>query len=146
MGDIYNNIYNISQKALEFGKSFSVNLDFSENSLKDVDEILEHYHKDLKGNPLKNAVQNILKEKPTESQVWSMATIWGIYIGEVIRKNNPQRCEWVIEDVFGDRAVLHLKTYDNGHIFPIDKAYKRLRNGKEDDILCYYELIREKAL
>ncbi len=146
MGDVLNSIDNLSQKAVQYAKGFSKDLDYSESSLSAVEEILEYYHKDLKGNFTKNVLRKLKGEVPTASQIWSMATIWGIYMGEVICKNSSDRCKWVYEDEFGTGAVLHIKVDNNNRVYPIDKVFKRLKNGPEDNVLSFYDVFKKMVL
>jgi hypothetical protein len=131
-----------SETAVEYAKSFNVQLDYTEANVNSIEDILEFYHKDLKGTLIKNIIRKLKKEEPTESQIWSMSTIWGAYIGELICRFYPNNYKWVFEDTFGDGAVLHLKSEKNTHIFPVDKVYKRLKNGAEDSILSFYEIFK----
>ncbi len=121
--------------AIEYAKSFGIQLDYSEKSITSIEEILDYYHNDLK-------TANENNQGPTENQIWSMAVIWGSYIGELIKRYFPCSFKWVIEDVFGDGESLHLKDSDNAHIFPIDKVYKRLVNGKVDSIVSFYDAMK----
>ncbi len=139
-------INNLCGKAIEYAKGFSKSLDFSEASIKDVEEILDYYCKDLKRNPIKNFIRRTKKEKPTEKQIWSMATIWGAYIGEVICRMNPDKCKWVYEDEFGNGKFLHIKVENNNRACPIDKVYKRLKNGPEDNVVSFYDIFNKMVL
>jgi hypothetical protein len=129
--DVVKYANHLSSKAVEYGKSFSKRLDFSSDSIKDIEEILDYYSNDLKKAPP--------NEKPTHKQIWSMASIWGAYIGEVIKKRINNNCEWSTEEFMGSN-VLHLKIVSD-RIFPLDKAYKRLVNGKEDNICSFFDTI-----
>jgi hypothetical protein len=146
MTDIKGTIDNLCQRAIQYGKAFSKNLDFSENSLKEVESILDYYNKDLKGNPMKNWMRKMKKEEPTDKQIWSMATIWGAYLGEVICRNNPGKCRWVYESSIGTEAILHLKVDNNNRAYPLDKVYKRLKNGPEDNIVSFYDVFKAMVL
>ena len=62
-------------------------------------------------------------------------------MGEVIRRIHGG--EWVQEDIQGQKDVIFLRVNGN-NIFPIGKAYRRIKNGSEDDIYFYYQvLVRE---
>ncbi|PYG84299.1 uncharacterized protein DUF3806 [Ruminiclostridium sufflavum DSM 19573] len=144
--DLSQKIDNLSRKAVHYAKGFSKDLDYTENSIDAVEEILEYYHNDLKGNIIKNFLRKIKNEVPTESQIWSLAAIWGAYLGDVICKNNSDRCKWVYEDEFGTGAILHIKIDNNSRAYPIDKVYKRLKNGSEDNITTFYEVLKKTLL
>ena len=57
MDKIHSDIKDMAQKAVEDGKTFLKNLDFSEKSLLDVEGILEMYHINLKGSIIKNLIK-----------------------------------------------------------------------------------------
>ena len=65
----------MSAVAIEYAQNFNKKLDFSENSIADLEEILDWYSKD------------IAVSKPTENQIWSMSIIFGSYLGETLLKN-----------------------------------------------------------
>ncbi len=146
MDDITSTVNDLSVKAVQYGKSFSKKLDYSERSLKDIEEILDYYYKDLKGNLIRNIFRKIKNQQQTDSQIWSMATIWGVYVGEVMCKNNQHRCKWVYEDGFGSGPFLHIKVDNNNRACPIDKVYKRLKNGAEDNIVSFYNIFKDMVL
>lgn len=140
MNKILNDVLVIAQKAVEDAHTFSKELDFTENSLKEVEDILEVYHSDYKGSFLKNVIRKVRKQIPTDEQVGSMAMMYGVYIGEVIRRNTSKEIQWVYEDGFGNGDLLHLKLDDKNRINPIGKTFKRLKNGREDEILFFYQV------
>ncbi|MBO9605565.1 MAG: hypothetical protein J7639_06425 [Paenibacillaceae bacterium] len=132
-------IANNSQTAVKYAKSFGKTLDYSEASIKDVEEILDFYSKDLNPGFFKRTIRKISGKQPTANQIYSMATIWGTYLGEVIRIYHSNNCDWCLDNVFGDGEVLHLQIGQT-KVFPIDKAYKRLINGAEDSVISFYDL------
>jgi hypothetical protein len=135
-------VHNMSNKAVEYAKSFDKVFNYSEDNIKDLEEILDYYSNDLKGSFLKNVFRKINKTMPTENQIYSMSLIWGSYLGQVLKKHINTELSWVEENVFGDGEIIHLKKDEENRIFPIDKVYKRLINGKEDSIISFYEVIK----
>lgn len=132
-----NEIENIARKnsntAVDYAKSFAKNFDYSSNSIKGLEEILDYYSND------------IFKSSPTENQIWSMALIFGSYLGEVMLKNGLFKKSFSWEK--DDTSNIPLLSDDCGnHITPIDKVYKRLVNGAEDNIVSFYELFMESNL
>ena len=117
-----------SDTAVNYAKSFQKKFDYSPNSINDLEEILEYYSKD------------IFKSHPTENQIWSMALIFGSYLGEVMLKNGlfKKGFTWGKDDT----SNIPLLFDDNGsYIAPNDKVYKRLVNGIGDNIVSFYEVI-----
>lgn len=117
---------------------FRINLDFSEESLQQVETILDTYHKALpKGMML--VVGRVLKRAPSDEAVRRMALVWGGYIGEVIRRRWGG--EWTTEPNAPVGTALTLRVHEV-EIFPPGKAYKRLTNGPEDNVWYYYQVLR----
>jgi ribulose bisphosphate carboxylase small subunit len=120
-----------AEDAVELGKrGFNIALDYSEESLKQVEAILDRYHKDLPKNK---------KDRPPEDRIWTIANGWAGYIGEVIRKTWGG--EWVHESYSppGATIILKIGSFD---IFLPAKVYKRLVNGSEDNIWHLYQVLK----
>jgi hypothetical protein len=126
-----------SEDAIELAGKMGEKLDFSEDSLKKVEDILEKYHNDIP----KGFIKRMFKKCPTQEEIIQIAKVWGGYIGEVMHKSFGG--EWTLEDLFGEKNLIVL-TVGETKIFPVAKAYKRIVNGKEDDIYFYYEVIKKE--
>jgi len=115
--------------AIKIGKDYGKNLDFSDESIKDVDAILDDYHERYL-HPEKD--NNLMKEK-----INMFAHVFGIYVGEVLRRNHVQDCVWQ-DTKYG---IVLVKDEDS-HASPIAKAYKHIVNGKEegDDIKSFFNM------
>lgn len=114
--------------AVDYAKSFQKKFDYSPDSIKDLEEILEYYSNDISVS------------QPTENQIWSMAIIFGSYLGEVMLKNGlgEKGFHWGKDE----NADIPLLSDQNGNfITPNDKVYKRLVNGAEDNIVSFYDII-----
>jgi hypothetical protein len=74
-------IQNMSEKAVKY-KSFS----FSENDINELEEILDYYSNDLKGNFFNRLIKKFNKTTPTDNQIYSMSIIWGSYLGGSLKE------------------------------------------------------------
>jgi hypothetical protein len=119
--------------------SYQVNLDYTEESIKRVEEIFSSLHKEV---PL-NFISKLLKRGLTENQIYYASLMLGAYIGETIRRIHGG--EWVKDEVMGEKDIITLKVEETS-IFPTGKAYKRIKNGSEDDIWFYYRVLAEEIL
>jgi hypothetical protein len=117
-------------------EQFQTNLDFSESSLEQVEEILARLYNSLP----KSALGKLFRRGPSQDQIWQMAKAWGGYIGEVIRRRWGG--EWTTETAAHPGIVVTLRVLDID-IFPSAKAYKRLTNGPEDNIWHYYQVLKQ---
>ncbi|WP_187273848.1 hypothetical protein [Paenibacillus sp. N3.4] len=113
--------------AVEYAVSFGHTLDFTDASIKKVEEILDYYANELSTSSA--------DDKPTENQVWSMAIIWGSYLGETMVRNIGEPCKWIYEE--GEYLLEAKEAIAN----PVGKTYKRLINGKEDNVYSFYDII-----
>jgi len=139
-------IESMTQKAIQESKKFSKELDYSEKSLQDVEEILDSINKDIKGNIMKNIFRKLKNQVPTDSEIWSMATVWGAYVGEVMCRNNQDRCKWMYEHIPGSGSVLFIQVDNNNQANPMEKVYKRLKNGPEDNVVSFYNVFKSLVL
>jgi hypothetical protein len=111
--------------AVDFAKiHFNIKLDFSDSSIKDIENILANLHERLK------------IDKPKEEDIYRVAKIFGSYLGEVYIKNHGG--QWgIINSGNKDNYVGILA--NNGSLFwSWGRAYNRLINGSEDNINHYY--------
>ena len=112
--------------AIEYANEFNKTLDYSENSIVDLEEILDWYSKDVSVS------------KPTENQIWSMAIIFGSYLGETLLKNGLSEKGFVWGKEASSNVPLLIKD-DGSYLTPNDKIYKRLVNGSEDSVVSFYK-------
>lgn len=133
--EVQEQMSNLAKTAVRYAQSFNEELDYSKESIKAVEKILDYYSKDLQ-----NCAAD---EKPTEKQIWSMALIWGAYIGEVMRRELEPDYVWTDEESFEERTPHILTVGKNERTFPINKVYKRLINGPEDNVVSFVDVIIE---
>ena len=114
--------------AIEYANGFNKKLDYSENSIADLEEILDWYSKD------------IAVSKPTENQIWSMSIIFGSYLGETLLKNglSEKGFDWGTEP--SSNIPLLIRNDGGSYLTPNDKVYKRLVNGSEDSVVSFTDL------
>ncbi|MEK5448139.1 hypothetical protein [Paenibacillus sp. FSL R7-0331] len=123
-----------SEDAVELAKQHGISLDFSENSLNQVDQILEKYHQ---GIP--RGMKKLFSKGPSEEQITQISKIFGGYVGEVMRKNIGGK--WGISNHFENALALIFSS--NTEVYPPAKVNKRIINGSEDNIVFYYKLSKE---
>ena len=111
--------------AVEYANEFNKKLDYSENSIADLEKILDWYSND------------IAISKPTENQIWSMAIIFGSYLGETLLRNGLSQKGFVWGKEDSSNVPLLIKD-DGTYLTPNDKIYKRLVNGSEDSVVSFY--------
>lgn len=116
--------------AIQIAETMGHTLDFSIESIHRVEEILDNYANDYASH------DDMIK--PLDREVWSIAAIWGTYVGEVMRIELGELCNW--EAVEGG----YLLDAQGAKASPISKAFKRIVNGPEDNIVSFYEIIGEK--
>lgn len=104
-------------------------LDFGDESIVTVSEILDGYHERYL-HPEQDG--GTVKERPN-----TYAHIFGVYVGEVLRRNYANDHTWQKTE-YG----LVLAPNEKNHINPIGKAYKQIVGGKEngDDIKSFFDI------
>lgn len=117
-----------AKQAVAFAKQgFKINLDFSDNSIKDLERILEIFYGSFTPG-----------QEPTEDELQNAAIIWGAYLGETLRRNYGG--EWAVENEISVLKIANFK------IFPPSKIYKRLTNGPEDNVAFYFDAFKSELI
>jgi hypothetical protein len=111
------------------GHNFRVALDWSEDSIRRVEQILGRLHDD------------IANSQPPEDTIWKFAKSFGSYIGEVLRRRHGG--EWGIVST-GSQEFPGLQQAGGALCWPWGKAYNRLTKGPEDNVWHYYQVLVER--
>ena len=114
---------------VEFARESGHELDYSEDSLRAVERIIDDELADWRpwrrGKAKKAAVP--------------VASLVGAYVGEVMVRNLGGTWGWMPE-----YDVAAVQTAAGGWTSPPAKAQKRFINGKEDDLVFYYEVLKRE--
>jgi hypothetical protein len=114
--------------AVDIAKSqFKINLDFSDQSITRVEQILDFLHNDR------------VKSNPTQEQIFNFAKVFGSYIGEVYRRNHGATWGTV---TMGRDSFPGLQATAKGNLFwPWGKVQNRITQGAEDNVAVYYRVL-----
>jgi len=106
-----------------------ISLDYSVASLKQVDQILGHVH-------------DLYIKDPSSVSVQGMSMEYGAYVGEVIRRNEPNSYWTRDSQVMGEKAYpIH---WNAGESYPFGWCSKRITNGEEDSIWIKYSILKDR--
>jgi hypothetical protein len=122
-----------SEDALDLANQLNFELDYSEESLVKLDQILESYHQ---GIP--KGIKKLFSKGPSEEQINQMAKIWGGYLGETIIRQLGG--EWAMSNTFENAIAVNIGTTE---IYPSAKIYKRIINGPEDNVYIYFKVLKQ---
>jgi hypothetical protein len=119
----------LSEEARDIAKkSYAIDLDYTVESIKRVDEILGKLNLEYVKDNSKPGMRGL-------------ASAFGAYVGEVIRRHH-QGTTWK-----QDHPTVGEKTYpihwDGGESFPMAWCYKRIVNGEEDNVWHKYVVLKE---
>lgn len=118
-----------SQAAVKTGKlQFGEALDFSAESLEGVERIMNKLHKQAKDAPA--------DQKLTEPQITELSKLWGIYVGEVIRRYYGG--QWALVDGTPDLAL------GGKNSSPLAKVRKRIVDGPMDNLKYFFQSIMKQ--
>lgn len=118
----------LAAEAVEVGRQSGVTLDYSEASLERVEKVL-----DVLAGQAKSAESEDLD---------ALSKMWGAYFGEVVRRRWGG--EWSIETYPGAHFATLTLTIHGSKLFPSMKVYRRLTNGKPDDVWAFYKEIEQR--
>ncbi|WP_459129641.1 hypothetical protein [Guggenheimella bovis] len=120
----------LSETAREYALDFNRRFDYSEASIRDLEAILDYYSKDMK------------ESHPTENQVWSMAMVFGSYLGEVLLRNGLEE-RGFYWNVLEDSPIPVLQNEKGAFLTPVDKVFNRFVNGSVENVISFYEVMKE---
>ena len=110
--------------AVDYGTQLGKTLDYTPGSVMALDEMLALYH------------EIVDEEEPTERQLYSLALLFGCYLGECIRRAVPESgCHWVAvegEPVLDQQGV---------RFGPVSKVYRRLIDCEEEGLIPYFHVV-----
>jgi hypothetical protein len=119
-----------AHKAVIIAREFNARLDYTENSLMELEGILAQLALDLPPGG------------PATDELTEMCKMWGCYFGEVVRRRFGG--DWSIETYPGKQfATLALNVAGN-KLFPSMKIHRRLTEGEADNIWSFYKMVKAK--
>ena len=113
---------------------YSTQLDFTERSIADVELILGRLSESIPHGRF----QKLIKKQPSPEQIAHVAMIYGIYLGEVLRRKLGG--EWRMESVAGDKTI-GLRLPAGTTVYPASQTYRRLMTGAAEDVAKFFASI-----
>ena len=114
-----------AEEAVRLGRELKVNLDYSEQSLQEVERLLARFETDADA-----------------AKIDELSKIWGGYLGEVVRRRFGG--EWSIEKYPAGDFLIVTMNVNGARLFPSMKVHKRLTEGETDNIWKFYQSVRAK--
>lgn len=128
---------NAQRARLEAESRFGVSLSRDENGIKALSELLSAMHAAVKPGRLATLIGRTIS---FHSSVL-IANTFGAFLGETLRERIGG--QWKLID-FQDKRLVALWFDDQNWSLPTYKAGKHFMNGKEDDVLFFYQTMVEK--
>jgi hypothetical protein len=119
-----------AQQAVALAQEFNAQLDYSENSLMEVEAILATLSREMPSS------------KPSDDDVSEICKVWGCYLGEVVRRRFGG--DWSIETYPGKQFATLTLTVDGNKLFPSMKIHRRLTEGDGDNVWSFYKMVKTK--
>jgi len=116
-------------QAAEAARAFGAGLDYSEDSLKELENILSRLQKRSEGNS-------------TQEELDETCKMWGSYLGEVVRRRFGGT--WSIETYPGKRFATLTLSVGGSKLFPSMKVHRRLTQGESDDVWTFYKMVKAR--
>jgi len=119
-----------AQQAVSLASEFNAQLDYSENSLMEVETILARLSREMPAS------------KPSDNDVSEICKIWGSYLGEVVRRRFGG--EWSIETYPGKQFATLTLSVNGNKLFPSMKIHRRLTEGEGENVWRFYRMVKAK--
>lgn len=127
---VHEMILSYAERAVSLGQGFHAQLDYSENSLMEVETILSALSREMPTS------------KPSDDDVSEICKIWGSYLGEVVRRHFGG--EWSIETYPGKQFATLTLNVNGNRLFPSIKVHRRLTEGDGDNVWTFYRMVKGK--
>jgi hypothetical protein len=116
---------------------FGISLNYSEESLHDVEGILLK----LRDRLPKHKLDRFLKGRVVRRESLEIAIVWGSYVGEVIRRQ--WNGEWTTGNLKKSKLLLTPLQVQDITLFPIEKIYLWLGQQRDGGLWEYYQSITQ---
>jgi len=127
MGILINDIGKSSNWLIKAFKELHKELNYSVESVKLIDDLLDHEIND--GQPIPGGLFT--------NQFGYKCFAIGSYIGEVVIRNS-KAAKWQVDDTDNDGEInISLISANNIVIWPVQRVIKRIQNGREDELFAY---------
>ena len=124
-----------AEQAVAAAREFQIELDYSEESLKQVENILERMQNPIPGGAAASPA-------PAGADTEDLCKVWGGYLGEVVRRRWGG--EWVLETYPGGNVLTVALSVPGGMVFPSMKIYRRLSQGDKENVWTFYCMMRDR--
>ncbi len=118
-----------AEQAVVIARDFNAKLDYSENSLMELEAIVAQLALDLPNGA------------PAE-ELTEMCKMWGSYFGEVVRRRFGG--DWSIDTYPGKQFATLTLTVAGNKLFPSMKVHRRLTEGEADNLWEFYKMVKAK--
>ena len=118
-----------AEQAVQKAREFNTQLDYSENSLMEVEVILAQVARQTREDAQADVVGESCKR-------------WGSYLGEVVRRRLGG--EWSVETYPGKQFATLTLSIDGNKLFPTMKVHRRLTQGEDDNVWSFYKMIKAR--
>lgn len=123
-------VFAYAKQAVTLAHEFNAQLDYSENSLMEVETILDRLAREMPAS------------RPSSDDVSELCKVWGSYLGEVVRRRFGG--DWSIETYPGKQFATLTLTVDGKKLFPSMKVHRRLTEGEGDNVWTFYKMVKTK--
>ena len=115
-----------AEQAVQKAREFNAKLDYSENSLMEVEVILAQ----------------LAGQTPDGDAAGEASKVWGSYLGEVVRRRFGG--EWSVETYPGKQFATLTLSIGGNKLFPTMKIHRRLTHGEDDNVWSFYKMIKAR--
>jgi hypothetical protein len=115
-----------AEQAVQKAREFNAQLDYSENSLMEVEAILAQ----------------LARQTPEGDAAGEACKMWGSYLGEVVRRRFGG--EWSVETYPGKQFATLTLSIGGNKLFPTMKIHRRLTQGEDDNVWSFYKMIKAR--
>lgn len=125
-----NMVTSYAEQAVAAARERKAQLDFSENSVMEVETILAEISREMQAKP------------SSGDDLSEVCKMWGSYLGEVVRRRFGG--DWTIETYPGKQFATLTLTVGGSKLFPSIKVHRRLTQGDADNLWAFYKMVKAR--
>jgi hypothetical protein len=123
-------VHSYAEQAVKTGRNANAHLDYSENSIMEVETILAELARQMASG------------QAMSEDVGETCKMWGSYVGEVVRRRFGG--EWSIESYPGKQFATLTLSVGSTKLFPTMKIHRRLTQGEDDSVWAFYRMVKAR--
>lgn len=126
-------IQKMLKHAEELATDNAIELDYSEASVKQLDELLNDFHEGFINDP-----------DPDRDSLSGIALCVGMYIGETLKKGKSANIQWKYGIPAPGGSATPYLLQDSNEVYPVDWVAKQIMSGSQESVFKKFKQFKRQ--